>query len=200
MSTIEVHTGGPLFGHPARVTKGRAARAVAVADEATRARDRWPWVFDVLAFHMEHKPTIPSALNRDMWSSQVIADHTDYSAAGTLKLAERMVWEADNSTIEGLKATLSTMPAALRVEQESTLQETQPAREGSATGSQPGTRGDKETEDGEDAGGGHDKAAGNRGVRKAAKEAPDYTDKDDDDGSKAGPSRKRHSTTPLVIP
>lgn len=86
--------------------------AVAQADNASV--DYWPWAFRALGYHIGRKGTMLSAINTDMWSSAVMAEHSDYTAAGSIQLARDIVQEAGRDEAAEMKALMADMPEYLR--------------------------------------------------------------------------------------
>lgn len=103
---------GPLFGASIQKTRARAAVAVAKIDAASA--DMWPWVFRALGYHLQRKGTKVSAINADMWPSAVMAEHSDYTAAGTMQLARGILQEAGRDETADMKTLMADMPEDMR--------------------------------------------------------------------------------------
>lgn len=158
----------------------------------------WPWVFDLLAYHMARKPTVPSDLNSETWSLPTIAKHTDYGAEGTIGLAKAILREGVQSDEPDIIDVLKAMPRELKdpytpVQPDTTPPDDAPPTSRDEAGADGGTGTGTDKERDEDTE--EDQPLGKKGKTRANKERPDYSDQGAGT-SKGGPSRKRQSTIP----
>lgn len=193
--TVQVYAAGAIFGstaHP-KASRAKAATAIGALAGGIGHTAMWPWVFKVVGHRMDRKGGIPSAVNHDTWASEALAKHQDYSAAGVIQLAQKILREAVADEDPSVKALIASMPEGLLVPEHTRTPPRDPEHP-------PETDRATNTEDAgkgkEQAGGpGHDKdqgAASDRQRRKT-KDAADYTDLGGPSG-KGETSRKRPST------
>lgn len=193
--TTRVHAGVSIFGstsHP-KSRRATAAKAIGTCAGDIRQTDMWPWVFLVLGHIMQRAGGVISEVNHDVWASWVLAKHVDYSSAGVLRLAQKLLRAAQADTNEEVKAIIAGMPADIVPPEHAPA----PAGEEAQTTAQDRTetRPDGGNGNEEERGAGPSKANADDTdrARRTTLTEPDYA-KLGGPGDKGGTSRKRPST------